>query len=200
MNASTKAKWFSSRAIWAHITLIALVPAFLALGDWQLHRALSGNYLSWAYTIEWPVFAVYAFYTWYKIIHDDVKEIPEVLRREIGAPGLPKLANKDTSTQTADNEIRQRGSDSLSQGADLVNASFHKVNTPLPKDTSSQNGVPSAEHGTDPANNDEINIPISPDRSDSTSSDNLDDVDRQLLLYNEYLSQLNNENKRKSWF
>ncbi len=29
----------------------------LWLGDWQLHRAMEGNGLSWAYTFEWPLFA-----------------------------------------------------------------------------------------------------------------------------------------------
>ena len=30
----------------------------LWLGDWQFHRAESGNALSWAYTFEWPIFAI----------------------------------------------------------------------------------------------------------------------------------------------
>jgi hypothetical protein len=34
------------------------------LGDWQLHRALSGNSLSWAYTFEWPMFAVMGAFFW----------------------------------------------------------------------------------------------------------------------------------------
>jgi len=48
-----------------------LVPAFVALGWWQLHRALSGNTLSWFYTFEWPFFAAYAVYVWWKLLHDD---------------------------------------------------------------------------------------------------------------------------------
>ena len=35
----------------------------MALGDWQFHRAESGNALSWAYTFEWPIFAVFASFS-----------------------------------------------------------------------------------------------------------------------------------------
>jgi hypothetical protein len=41
------------------------------LGDWQFHRAISGNSLSWAYTFEWPLFAVMGGYFWAKTIRDE---------------------------------------------------------------------------------------------------------------------------------
>ena len=41
------------------------------LGDWQFHRAMSGNSLSWAYTFEWPLFAVMGGYFWAKTIRDE---------------------------------------------------------------------------------------------------------------------------------
>jgi len=46
------------------------VPGFLWLGWWQLHRALAGNHLSWAYTVEWPFFSIYAVYMWWKLVHE----------------------------------------------------------------------------------------------------------------------------------
>ncbi len=33
-------------------------------------RALSGNTLSWAYVFEWPIFAGYAVFMWWKLIHE----------------------------------------------------------------------------------------------------------------------------------
>jgi len=42
------------------------------LGDWQLHRALAGNSLSWAYTFEWPLFAVMGAFFWGKTIRDEL--------------------------------------------------------------------------------------------------------------------------------
>jgi hypothetical protein len=45
----------------------------LWLGDWQLHRALGGNGLSWAYTFEWPLFAGFAVVFWAKTIKDEFR-------------------------------------------------------------------------------------------------------------------------------
>ncbi len=53
-----------------HVTLLVLLPAFGWLTWWQLERALGGNTLSWAYTFEWPLFAGYAVYVWWQLIHD----------------------------------------------------------------------------------------------------------------------------------
>ena len=63
-------KWFSRRALLLHATVLLVVAACLALGWWQLERALSGNTLSWVYTFEWPFFAGYAVYMWWKLLHE----------------------------------------------------------------------------------------------------------------------------------
>ncbi|MCU1495406.1 MAG: hypothetical protein JWO62_3170 [Acidimicrobiaceae bacterium] len=62
--------WLSPRALGLHVALLVCVPGFLWLGWWQLHRALAGNGLSWAYTFEWPFFCVYAAFMWWKLVHD----------------------------------------------------------------------------------------------------------------------------------
>lgn len=53
-----------------HLTVLVVVPGCLALGWWQLHRALGGNDLSWAYAFEWPFFAAYGVYLWWKLVHE----------------------------------------------------------------------------------------------------------------------------------
>ena len=63
-------KYFTRRCIGLHALLLVLVPAFLLAGWWQYHVALSGNDLGWVYTVEWPTFAVYAVYVWWRLIHD----------------------------------------------------------------------------------------------------------------------------------
>jgi hypothetical protein len=62
--------WFSRRAVLLHLTAIVVVPGCLALGWWQATRALSGNALSWAYAFEWPLFACYGTYMWWKLVHE----------------------------------------------------------------------------------------------------------------------------------
>ncbi len=57
---------------WHAFTVLG-VFGMLWLGDWQFHRAESGNALSWAYTFEWPVFAVLGVIFWAKTIRDEFK-------------------------------------------------------------------------------------------------------------------------------
>jgi hypothetical protein len=58
-----------------HATLVVLLPVFAWLTWWQLSRALAGNTLSWAYTFEWPLFAGYAVYVWWQLIHDQTAAV-----------------------------------------------------------------------------------------------------------------------------
>ena len=62
--------WFSRRAVGLHVLIVVIVPVFAALCVWQVHRALGGNDLSWAYVFEWPFFAGYAIYMWWRFIHE----------------------------------------------------------------------------------------------------------------------------------
>jgi DNA-binding transcriptional regulator of glucitol operon len=68
--------WFSRRAVLLHLTALVVVAGCLALGWWQLNRALSGNTLSWAYAIEWPFFAGYGVYLWWRLVHEQPGELP----------------------------------------------------------------------------------------------------------------------------
>lgn len=49
-----------------HAVAAVLVLAFLALGWWQIGRAVGGNVLSYAYAVEWPVFAGFVVFVWWK--------------------------------------------------------------------------------------------------------------------------------------
>jgi hypothetical protein len=57
---------------WHSFVWIAAV-GMLFLGDWQLHRAESGNELSWAYTFEWPLFSAFTVYFWIKSLRDELR-------------------------------------------------------------------------------------------------------------------------------
>jgi hypothetical protein len=56
-----------------HVLMVVSFWGMLWLGDWQLHRALAGNGLSWAYTFEWPLFAGFAVVFWAKTIRDEFR-------------------------------------------------------------------------------------------------------------------------------
>jgi hypothetical protein len=74
-----------------HLLMVACFWGMLWLGDWQFRRAMAGNALSWAYTFEWPLFAVFAVVFWAKTIRDEFRirrgEMPDP--RAAGAQGLP---------------------------------------------------------------------------------------------------------------
>lgn len=54
-----------------HLVAATLVGGFLALGWWQIGRAAAGNSLSWAYAVEWPVFAGFVVFVWWREVRRD---------------------------------------------------------------------------------------------------------------------------------
>jgi DNA-binding transcriptional regulator of glucitol operon len=65
-----KRVWLSPRALKLHAVILVVVPACMALCVWQINRAVGGNSLSWAYVFEWPLFAGYAVYMWWRFVHE----------------------------------------------------------------------------------------------------------------------------------
>ncbi|MDA8284433.1 MAG: hypothetical protein M0Z42_14310 [Actinomycetota bacterium] len=64
-------RWFRKRAVAYHLLLAVIAPGCSIAADWQIHRAIGGNLLSWLYAVEWPVFAVLAVVGWWQLIHED---------------------------------------------------------------------------------------------------------------------------------
>ena len=83
-----------------HATLAVLVPGCAVLCDWQVHRALSGNGLSWAYVFEWPFFAGYGIYMWWRLVHEQLTPVspsgPETIAENpAGQPRPPDPGPED---------------------------------------------------------------------------------------------------------
>lgn len=114
-----------------HLLLLLIVPTCLLAGWWQAHRALSGNTLSWAYTFEWPIFAIIAVFGWWQLLTEDPAEvearkeerarrsrevgpptpdpIPEPVRLAItvtAGPGLPAGPGSSSATEVEDTEVQ----------------------------------------------------------------------------------------------
>lgn len=49
-----------------HVAMVVLTVGFLGLGWWQVSRAAAGNSLSWGYAVEWPIFAGFVVYVWWR--------------------------------------------------------------------------------------------------------------------------------------
>ncbi|MGN9812708.1 hypothetical protein ACTMSW_25570 [Micromonospora sp. BQ11] len=56
-----------------HVAMVVLVGAFLALGWWQVSRAAAGNAISWGYAIEWPVFAGFVVFVWWREVRQALR-------------------------------------------------------------------------------------------------------------------------------
>jgi hypothetical protein len=55
-----------------HLFAVCAVIGMMWLGDWQFRRAMAGNTLSWAYTFEWPIFAIFGVFFWFKTVRDEL--------------------------------------------------------------------------------------------------------------------------------
>jgi hypothetical protein len=74
--AATGPVWrflFEPRWLGWHVLVVLAFWGMLWLGDWQFHRAMAGNGLSWAYTFEWPLFAGFAVVFWARTIRDEFR-------------------------------------------------------------------------------------------------------------------------------
>jgi hypothetical protein len=88
-----------------HAVAIALVVAFLWLGQWQYGRATRGNNLSWAYTFQWPLFALFVLAFWIKLMRGDTgstKEQPPPLRP---MTSVPKRSVPKRPVEESDDEL-----------------------------------------------------------------------------------------------
>jgi hypothetical protein len=105
-------QWTKARSLGFHL-LFALVATGCAIAaDWQIHRAMQGNVLSYFYSVEWPAIAIVAGIGWWQLVHDtpeDIARRSEYHRKmraasvEVVARTLPRSARALTvgSTEVA---------------------------------------------------------------------------------------------------
>ena len=97
------------------------------LGDWQLRRALAGNGLSWAYTFEWPIFAVMGAIFWGKTIRDEFR-IRSGAVAPAPAPDLPAGATGVAGPATAADRMAVVGDEPEDPELAAYNAYLAKLN------------------------------------------------------------------------
>jgi hypothetical protein len=104
-----------------HAFAVLAAAGMVYLGDWQLHRAESGNELSWAYTFEWPLFAGFGLYFWIKSLRDEVRGDAA---GDAGLGAQAAAAGAEADGANADgrdaNGLDAAGAGSVSRGADAA--------------------------------------------------------------------------------
>ena len=69
-------------------------------------RALGGNALSWAYVFEWPLFALFAVYMWWKVLHpEDAKQ--RVVTSETNRNVAPEYAGMLAAWEAHQRELAE---------------------------------------------------------------------------------------------
>ncbi|HVT69456.1 MAG TPA: hypothetical protein VHF26_17020 [Trebonia sp.] len=108
-----------------HLFAVVAVWGMAWLCDWQLHRALGGNGLSWAYTFEWPLFAGFGIVFWARTIRDEFR-----LRRGVPVTGRSGQAPSGPALPAGlgMREIQQPGDDADDAELASYNAYLAKLN------------------------------------------------------------------------
>jgi hypothetical protein len=158
---------FTPRWLSWHLFAVLAFIGMLWLGDWQLHRALAGNSLSWAYTFEWPIFAVFGVVFWTKTVRDELHPKPE-------AEGEPQ----EISLPAGARRPGVRAAGAAAGGAGIVSAS------------AGQQGAACSVTGEQAAGDD------SGTGGSETDADSTGPQDAELAEYNAYLAKLHSEVKR----
>jgi DNA-binding transcriptional regulator of glucitol operon len=112
---------FSRRWLPRHLFVVLMVAVFLVLGWWQLKRGEQGNLRSFAYALEWPLFAAFLIFGWWKMLHleaypPEEKRIgPEPGDRAAVSPTGPAAGE-----HTAQSEAAQRTPQEVETDAELA--------------------------------------------------------------------------------
>ncbi|MFC0031806.1 hypothetical protein ACFFMM_19985 [Micromonospora chaiyaphumensis] len=79
-----------------HVAMVVLVVGFLGLGWWQVTRAAGGNTLSFGYAIEWPVFAAFVVFVWWR----EVRHTLRAAREQATGPAPSAAAGPEPAVAT----------------------------------------------------------------------------------------------------
>ena len=80
-----------SERVKLHLTLTAGIALCIAGFVFEVSRALGGNSLSWAYVFEWPLFAVFAIYMWWSLLHGNSRGQRPSRQREVAPEHVEML-------------------------------------------------------------------------------------------------------------
>lgn len=72
-----------------HAVAVILTATCLGLGWWQVQRAEGGNVLSYGYMFEWPVFAAFVVFFWWKLIRFERQPPTDQARPQPAPPPPP---------------------------------------------------------------------------------------------------------------
>ncbi|MDQ1689639.1 MAG: hypothetical protein QOK42_2614 [Frankiaceae bacterium] len=93
----------SPRWVVIHLAVLALIAVQLRLGLWQWHRAEgTGGVQNLGYAIQWPIFAGFTLYLWWRSCRDELK--PASDRTPVYDDDLPTGQTRVTAADVDDSD------------------------------------------------------------------------------------------------
>jgi hypothetical protein len=120
---------FTPRWLGWHLFAVLAFIGMWWLGDWQFRRAMAGNGLSWAYTFEWPIFAVFGAVFWVKTVRDELHPAQPLPAREVLLPaGVSGAGQEDSVPVMAGSKLAADDDDDADPEHDEYNAYLAMLN------------------------------------------------------------------------
>jgi hypothetical protein len=182
-------KYFTPRCMGIHLLALVVVPACFFLGKWQFDSARSGNTLSWAYTVEWPLFGIYGIYMWWQLIHDQRTAFDRLW-----------AAKQRSATEASGRPIQQIPGWALDKS--LAKAVTEASLGPAPSPELTTAGPAPVPVRRQPALADPDAADLTPyggDVIDAEVVKSTEEVDEELAAYNRYLAELSWQDPPKRW-
>jgi hypothetical protein len=127
-----------------HLFAVVAVVGMCWLGEWQFQRAMAGNSLSWAYTFEWPIFAIFGVVFWMKTIKDELHPAAEKQTTGVTLPDGTEIQNTRASAMATGALAGEAGlavtKDALSPRTEAADVELAEYNAYLAKLSSEVKG------------------------------------------------------------
>ncbi len=122
-----------------HLTLVVGLTICVGAFVIEVFRALDGNALSWAYVFEWPIFAVFAIYMWWNLLHGQDGRRRKPAAPTIGPDGRPRAV--PVATEPGEQPPPAPGGSAPRAGADPDLAAWQEYLVAMEADERRQAGA-----------------------------------------------------------
>jgi hypothetical protein len=178
-------QWTKLRSLGFHLVFVAIAASCGFAADWQIHRAMQGNVLSYLYSVEWPAIAVVVGIGWWQLVHDT----PEDIARRTEYHRRMRAASAEVVARTLPRSVRALTVESQEVGSRALGPSERRA---VPREAGSSGAstevVVTAAH---PALSD--TSLLGPDATDP------DVPGDKMTEYNRYLAALAVKGRPKTW-